>query len=212
MAINPTKNNFSIDFIEQELQKIPHLKSIDDPLFADGIQKAFIIWTKDVTSQMKQWIVSDVGRTTNLSQSIRNGTPVTNGKIILTDISAPYYWTYFNYGVDPLEGSGKATINEDGFKYKFKLPFVTKSHAEAIANWLPSTGRFGGLENYSSVFYGIAMNNKKRGLKARPFVQSIMTQETIDFFGKKLFEITGKHFEVVWNEEAEEQEKSTKNK
>jgi hypothetical protein len=207
MAINPTINNFSVEFIEQELQRIPHLKSIDDLTFTGGVQKAFVIWANDVTKQMKQWIVSDVGRPTNLSESISPATPVTNGKIVLTDLSAPEYWSYFNYGVDPLEGSGKATINEDGFKYQFNLPFVTKSHAEAIEKWLPSTGRFGGLDSYNSIFYAIAMNNKKRGLKARPFVESIMTQETIDFFGKKLFEITGKHFEVVWNTEASEQSK-----
>ena len=128
----------------------------------------------------------------SLANSIKTEKIKDEGATISITTTASDYWKFFDKGVDGLEGKW-------GAPYSFKFAKPSRSHAEAIREWIPTTGFFKSPQSYESISFAVATNVKKRGLKPKPFVAPILDESPIlSEFAKAVLDITGAHIRVIF--------------
>jgi len=229
MAIYPTiKPELTTALIETAIREsFGSDEQIKQSGFSHIVEKSMNAWTKDIILQMRNHVRDSLNPTrdgSDLAQSIKPTAIHKKGTLKLIDVTANDYWSEMNYGVDGRVRSGHAIPNQWGNIHAYsKTPYTNKpplgeSHADAILKWIPKTGFTKPPDTmdengkwtrwtYESWAWVIARNIKNRGIKPKQFVEKSLTNEAKKVLSKKLYELTGLHFDVIWNHEAEKQAK-----
>lgn len=154
---------------------------------------AILRWIIDVNTAMVDKLNdNDSKATLNLMQSLRvKEFPIQDDKIKM-EIIGDYYWKFVNYGVDGVEF-------KRGYPYSFRYIRPTERHITAIKKWIVdkpvSITNYDDTDAENSIeraAYGYATETKKRGIKARPFVEPILTRQKINELVKDIAQATGK--------------------
>ena len=228
MAFYPNINNLTKSQIETAIRESYGTdEQIQQTEMADVVEMSMNAWTKDIILQMRNNIRDSLNPTrdgSSLAQSLKPSKITTTGTIMLIDVTANDYWHEQNYGVDGRTQQHAIVDPATGQKHAYsKTPYTNtpaagQSHADAILKWIPKTGFTKPPDSigangekihwtYESWAYVIARNIKNRGIKPKKFVEKTLTDNAIKVLGKKLYELTGLHFDVVWDVEAEKQKK-----
>lgn len=148
--------------------------------FSDAVAEILVEWTQELIDDMRRDLESQTtSKRRQLAQSIvpkyfvnAAGTGVA---VELMD-----YYDYVDKGVRGVQ-SGPSS------PYSYKNIRPSKAHVDAIADWITQsainfTGRGKGnwQQARQSMAYAIATNIKKRGLKAKPFFDSNITDARVN--------------------------------
>ena len=128
-----------------------------------------------------------------------------DGEVFNIQFLADDYWDFINSGVDGVERSSGALINQFGDTYSFKTLNPSRKMVEAIAgggsmqNWLASKGivslSFGGETHhlvtdadFRGAAYVIARAVKRHGIKPSSFVNDAFTEEKLQAFDQAILD------------------------
>jgi hypothetical protein len=151
----------------------------------DDVQNVLFEWCKETTDLMVAEFDNmpfdkygqRVGRSTgNLRQKLV-ALPVEKfGEVYTAEISSQDvdYWAYFNYGVQGRFSTTKAPNSP--FRYKDKMPPLS-----AMQTWGMEKGYFTGLDEQQreSLAKSIRWQIYSTGIKARPFIEPVLTEKHI---------------------------------
>lgn len=174
---------------------------LNDPL-ADMTME----WTDTVIKQMQLMADEEAGHVTQLGSLIKSSDATVSESNINLEVSAPFYWKFFNYGVtgkgNPAPSDHYGTQVFQSIKgYQFQAAYPHPDMIQSIREWIPSTGLFSEAEDYDSVATGISINILKRGLEPKPFVEEVLfDQNEIDIFTKELADVAKVIFTVLFRE------------
>jgi hypothetical protein len=177
--------------LEQEI--LSKKLGIDELPINSGLRGVLEDYVNQINQAMRDKINDQShAPTTALAKSIRSEKINDSGDTISITTTASDYWKFFDKGVDGLE-------DKWGAPYSFKFAKPSRSHAEAIRAWIPTTGFFKSPQNYDSIAYAVATNVKKRGLKPKPFVAPILDESPLfKEFTQAVLDITGAHIRVIF--------------
>ncbi len=154
-----------------------------DPVVATTLSYVELL-VEELKAELEEQGINATG---GLSASIRPAeVQITEGGLSVS-ITADDYAKFIDEGVTGVED--KSVVSD----YSFKDLKVAPSMAEAIRKWIPTRGlmvREG--QTYESMSYAIATGVKKKGIKARPFIEKAFNSDTITAFQKALSEVIGK--------------------
>jgi hypothetical protein len=182
--------------------------SITPSTYQSPFKKALQLFSNELANQLKAQLKKYLVKSqpSELGQSLTVA-PIKeiSDSVVTTSILAAYYWRFINYGVD-------GRIKKYGSPYKYKPSYSYKpaySHAEAIKEWVPTTGFKPTLTysvktkkpikwTYDSWAFVIARNIKERGLKPKPFVDDVVDNPLIlEEIGGVAFSILDKQIDVI---------------
>lgn len=137
---------------------------------------------QQVTDDFKDYINKNVHNTGALAQSV---VFFPTGAFNF-EIQADDYYKFQDQGVNPV-GQNRFPTN-----YKFKLPFVTKSHALAIKQWKGY--------DMSHAYASARLTKNKYGIKPRNITANVMTDSVLERISNDIAELTGLIFDVKFTE------------
>jgi len=228
MAFYPNINNLTESQIETAIREsFGDDEMIQQMEMNNIVELSMNAWTKDIIIQMRNHVRDSLNPPrdgSSLAQSITPTKITSNGTLLVMDVTANDYWHEQNYGVDGRTQQHAIVDPATGQKHAYsKTPYTNEpspgqSHADAILKWIPKSGFTKPPDTigangekihwtYESWAWVIARNIKNRGIKPKQFVEKTLTNEAIKVLGEKLYALTGLHFDVVWDNEAEKQKK-----
>ena len=173
-------------FISVELDEFGVGESVaNDTTGFDDVELVLFEWMKETAELFKAEFDNmpmdqrgqRVGRSSgNLRQSIIPLPVERFGEKVTAEISSQDvdYWAYFNYGVQGAFSSAKAPNSP--FKYRDKMPPLS-----AMQTWGMEKGYFSGLDEKQreSLAKSIRWQIYSKGIKARPFIEPVLTEQHI---------------------------------
>lgn len=187
----------SLAYLEQIGQAREAVKTIAETAVGKVVQE----FAQDATDEMREEVPAASG---TLKASIGFEFK-TDGESISIAFLADDYWDYINSGVDGVERSSGALVNQFGDTYSFKTLNPSKKMVDAFAgggsmqNWLASKGitslTYGG-ETHSLVTdadfrgaaYVLARATKRHGIKPTPFVNNALSEDKIEAFEQAILD------------------------
>ena len=162
----------------------------------DEVYNAILRWCADVVKDLRAEIERlDAQATKNLQASIIPKEYDPNADKVKIEIIADYYWKFVNYGVGSVE-------NPRGMRYQFRHIRPSKKHIEAIKKWIvdrPVSIEFDDTDPETSMTnaaYSIATATKRDGIRARPFVDNVMTDDRVKELIVGVAEAAGKKIKL----------------
>ena len=187
----------SLDYLNQIGAAKDKVKQVADSAFGKIAQEF-----ADTTIQdMKDGVPTASG---TLKQSIVF-TFKEEGPKIQINFLADDYWDFINSGVDGVQQSAGALLNQFGTSYSFKTLNPSKKMVDAFActgsmqNWLAAKGitslTYGGKTkqlvtdaDYRGAAYVFARATKRHGIKPTPFVNNALSEEKLQAFEQALLD------------------------
>jgi hypothetical protein len=132
----------------------------------------------EVTAQFQEYITENASNTGALAASV---VYFPTGAMSF-EIQADEYYKFQDQGVNPIGQQKYPT------PYQFKLPYVTKNHAQAIREWKGY--------DMSHAYASAAATKFKYGLKPRNITDNVMNDDVLNRIANDLATVTGLMFEV----------------
>lgn len=144
-------------------------------------EKLIIDIAEQLTDNLKDYIKQKAWNKGGLFQSVIY---VPTGGLSF-EIQADEYFKFIDEGVNPI---GKSPFSTP---YKFKSPFVSRNHAQALKEW----------KGYSmSRAYASAYVTKhKYGIKPRNIIDNVISDDVLERIANDLATVTGLMFEVSFD-------------
>ena len=167
-----------------EIEKLKNLKIGTNKTKPEDIYEEYLIELGSAISEaFKSYIEdNDISSSGTLSQSIVS-IPVSNFQV---EIQADEYFAYVDQGVNGTE-KGQSSP----FSFKYSNP--SRSHVDAIRQWLPTRGLSlpSGYKSFKDFAYVIARSVKKKGIEPKNIIDGVMTKDTLKSIEEQLFNLTG---------------------
>ncbi len=159
-------------------------------LLGNGITEVLETWTNDVAKSMVEYLENNKRVGTSLAQGVTPLPVKSDGKAVEIELQAPSYWEFVDKGVSGLQ-------NTFDTPFSFKFPSVSRSHAEAILNWIPKVGiQAMGDQTFEQVAYAIARSVKQKGINPTPFVTQTLTEARVNELEKAILDVTGESIKI----------------
>jgi hypothetical protein len=157
------------------------------------------LFAKEAVDQMKTEVPKGNG---SLAASLTFEFEQSEGQILIKFL-ADDYWDFINSGVDGINQSSGAIINQFGDTYKFKTSNPSPSMVEAFGgganygkdgeqgnmqNWMASKGLIAENGDYNSLAFAIAKSVKQKGIKSTPFINNALSENKIQAFEQALLD------------------------
>lgn len=172
--------------------------SKSDTKLGDAVTIAIQSWSKEAIDIVRG-ILGSKG-SGSLSQSVSPLPVSVNGNLYTIEIQADDYYDYVNQGVNGITQSW-------GSDYNFKNPVPSYSHAQAIKEWIPSSGIVAKEgQTYDELAFAIAASTKQHGIEPTNFMDKAFGEksqkelaESVGFALGKAIEIEFKKMESKYN-------------
>lgn len=129
----------------------------------------------------------------------------TDAEVLTINFLADDYWDFINSGVDGVQQSSGALINQFGSTYSFKTLNPSRKMVDSfmgngsMQNWLAAKGitsvRFGDQvkqlttdQDYRQAAYVFARATKRHGIKPTPFVNDAFSEKKMQAFEEALLD------------------------
>jgi hypothetical protein len=157
------------------------------------------LYAKEAVDQMKTEVPKGNG---SLAASLSFEFEQSEGQILIKFL-ADDYWDFINSGVDGINQSSGAIINQFGDTYKFQTSNPSPSMVEAFGgganygkngeqgsmqNWMASKGLIAENGDYNSLAFAIAKSVKQKGIKSTPFMNNALSENKIQEFEQALLD------------------------
>jgi len=190
----------ALDYLQQIGQAREDVKTIADTAVGKVAQQ----FAEVAVEQMRDEAPTSQADTGNLKQSIGVAFK-SEGEVLSLEFLADDYWDFVNSGVDGVNQSAGAIVNEFGSTYSFKSLNPSKKMVDAFAgvgtmqNWLAAKGitsmTFGGKTkqlqtdaDFRSAAYVFARATKSHGIKPKPFVNNALSEKKLQAFEQALLD------------------------
>lgn len=187
----------ALDYLEQIGQAREKIKTLADTALGK-VSQAF---AEEAIKEMRD-TVPTASKTLQSSIGLKFSQ---DGDILSYEFLADDYWDFINSGVDGVQQSAGAIINQFGNTYSYKTLNPSKKMVDAFSggdsmqNWLASKGitslTFDGKTkhlvtdaDYKAAAYVLARGTKKHGIKPTPFINNAFTEDKMQAFEEALLD------------------------
>ena len=157
------------------------------------VQAAMYRWMAEVIKLTTEGIDKvDAKATLNLRQSVGFAELPTDAKIAQVAMEMATYWKFVEYGVNGVRGNR-------GSPFSFRSLIPSQKDIDDIRKWTIDKGLSIPIEEIDQASYNIARAIKRRGIKGRPFLNPVLTEDRINALMVSIAEVAGKEISLSIN-------------
>jgi len=154
------------------------------------VNLAMVRWMSDVIKLTVEGIDKvDAKATLNLRQSVGFSELPVEAKVAQVAMEMASYWKFVEYGVN-----GVQTNRGAPFSFRYITP--SPRHVAAIRKWIVDKALGISADEIDEAAYNMARATKRRGIKPRPFLNPVLTDDKMNELVVSIAEAAGKEISL----------------